>query len=306
MTAPWTRRAAAATLAAASLLLAACGSGSVVSPLTPTRFMAVGDGFIDLGHDGHRYTINDGSPLWTQQLAAHYGLTLTDVSAGGFSYARGNARIIEADPTGGGAPSVAAQIGALLQRTPALEESDVILLSAGITDVVAAVQASGISPATTEAVKAAGTALGEQAQRLVNAGAKHVVVSGVYNLGLTPWARARGEADAKAITQLSVAFNSAMLLSIADPKWGRHILAVDPALFYNLVANAEQSDIANKKDPVCTTPDATTCTLATLVPGADPNTYLFADSLYLTPYANRMYGSDAYGDNVYSKFKDHW
>ena len=112
----WFSRAAAVALAAAASLLAACGSGSTVQQLTPTRFMAVGDGMIDLGHDGKRYTINDGSMLWTQQLASHFGLTLADSSTGGLSYARGNARITAADPTGGGAPSLSAQVDALLAR----------------------------------------------------------------------------------------------------------------------------------------------------------------------------------------------
>ena len=49
----WFSRAAAVALVAAASLLAACGSGSTVQQLTPTRFMAVGDGMIDLGHDGN-------------------------------------------------------------------------------------------------------------------------------------------------------------------------------------------------------------------------------------------------------------
>ena len=44
MTSPWITRAALAVLAAAATLLSACGSGSTVQQLTPTRFMAVGDG----------------------------------------------------------------------------------------------------------------------------------------------------------------------------------------------------------------------------------------------------------------------
>ena len=45
----WFSRAAAVALVAAASLLAACGSGSTVQQLTPTRFMAVGDSMIDLG-----------------------------------------------------------------------------------------------------------------------------------------------------------------------------------------------------------------------------------------------------------------
>ena len=304
----FSRAAAAGALVAAAGLLAACGSGSTVQQLTPTRFMAVGDGMIDLGHDGKRYTINDGSMLWTQQLASHFGLTLADSSTGGLSYARGNARITAADPTGGGAPSLSAQVDALLARlNNKFADSDVIILSGGHTDIVTAVNETGISATTTATVKAAGAALGDLAKRLSQAGAKHVVVSGVYNLGLSPWARAQGEAKANAIRDLSVAFNDAMLLSLADTKWGRTVLAINPGLFYNLIANETKDPLfANAKDPVCTTPDATTCTNNTLVSGAKVEQYLFADKLYFTPLANRLYGSSSYGNNAYSSLRDHW
>ena len=309
MTTSWFSRAAVAALVAAASLLAACGSGSTVQQLSPTRFMAVGDGMVDLGQSGgKRSTINDGSMLWTPVLASQFGLKLEDSSAGGLSYARGNARVVLADPTGGGAPSVSAQVDALLAKlNNKFEESDVIIISAGVTDVVAAVNDTGISAATTATVKAAGAALGEQAKRLSEAGARHVVVSGIYNLGLSPWARAQGDAKANAIRDLSVAFNDAMLLSLADAKWGRTILAINPGLFYNLIANETRDPLfKNVKEAICTTPDATTCTKDTLVKGADPAQYLFADSIYFTPVANRMYGSSSYGNNAYSSLRDHW
>ncbi len=44
---------------------------------------------------GTRYTVNDGSVNnWTLQVASGYGKTLTASSAGGKSYAAGNARIV--------------------------------------------------------------------------------------------------------------------------------------------------------------------------------------------------------------------
>ena len=61
-----------------------------------------------------------------------------------------------------------------------------IILSGVHTDIMTAVNETGISATTTATVKAAGTALGDLAKRLSEAGAKHVVVSGVYNLGLSP------------------------------------------------------------------------------------------------------------------------
>ncbi len=106
MAANWMRRVALALCAGATaMVLAACGSSSVSSALTPSRFIVFGDALSDVGQNGgKRYTVNDGSVNnWTLQLASRYGKTITPSSAGGLSYATGNARVL-ATPT----PRVAA------------------------------------------------------------------------------------------------------------------------------------------------------------------------------------------------------
>jgi len=297
----WTRRAALALVCgSAAALLAACGSSSVYHALKPARFISVGDGFADVGQNGYRFTINDGTLNWTQQLAADYGLTLDPASGGGWSYAQGYARVAAPDTTSGtNAPSVQSQIDTLLART-AFADTDVVLVGGGIADIVDAVNATGIGAGTTAAAQAAGTALGGQVRRLVKAGATHVVVAGVYNLGISPWARAQGKGND--IEKLSNAFNDALKLSIVD--LGTNVLYVDPALFYNLIYNGKY--LGNVSDPICTTPDATTCTTDTLVSGADATKYLFADSLYITPAAQRFFGSNSYDQNAYTALKDRW
>ena len=120
MNAPWFGRAARTLAAAAGVaLLAACGSGSVVSDLTPKRFITVGDGFMDVGQAGYRYTVNDGSNIWVQDLASHYNQTVTAASAGGWGYAQGNARVAAADTSPVAAPSITAQIDAERLTFPA-------------------------------------------------------------------------------------------------------------------------------------------------------------------------------------------
>ena len=304
MNASWFRRAALALgCAGAVALLAACGSGSVVSDLTPKRFISVGDGFADVGQNGHRYTVNDGSLNWLQQLAAHYKLTLEPASAGGFGYAQGHARIDSPDSRSGtNAPSVRQQIDTLLART-SFVDGDVMVLGGGIADVVAAVEATGISDASTQAVQDAGRALAAQVRRGGEGGARRVVVTGVYNLGSTPWARGMDrEGD---IERLSIAFNDALLVGIVD-LWD-NVLYLDSALFFNLIYNKPDNyPIDNAKDPVCTTPDANTCTPATLRAGADYNRWMFADALYLTPAVQRLFMNDDYVESGYRRFKDRW
>ena len=304
MISSWSRRAALALVCAGTTaLLAACGSGSVVSDLAPTRFIVVGDGFMDVGQNGYRFSVNDGSNNWVQDLAAHYSLTVAPANAGGWAYAQGHARVAAADTTSGtNAPSVTAQIDAMLARTALHPTDDVVVMGGGISDIVAAVGATGISAATTQAVKDAGKALGQQVQRVVNAGGKHVLVVGAYNVGHTPWAAQLGQQSA--ITQLSVDFNDALGISIVD--LGKNVLSVDPALLHNLIYSKPGNyQFDNGRDAVCTTPDATTCTAATVaVP--DYNKWLYADAVYLTPRASRLFASKDHAESVYYKFKNRW
>lgn len=270
---------------AAVSLLAACGSGTIESALKPTRFFSVGDGFSDLGQGGTRYTVNDGSVnIWTQQLVSSYGLTLTASISGGLSYAQVGSRV------SGAAPSIASQVDTLLAANT-FADTDVVLVEGGISDIVAEVTTLGISTTTTANVKAAGTALGAQVRRLVTAGAKHVLVVGVYNLGLSPWAVGLGQATA--VTDLSIQFNDAFLVSVVD--LGANVVYSDSALYFNLVHAAPTTyAMENVTDKACTTPDASTCTASTIVPTIDYTKALFADGVYLTPLANRLFGVTAY------------
>jgi len=287
MTGNTSRRAFLALACAPAALLAACGSSTIESALKPSRFLSVGDGFSDLGQTGTRYTVNDNSTsIWTEQLAASYSLTIKAAASGGLSYAQGGARVT----TAGTVPTIEAQVTTLLAANT-LGTSDVVLLSGGISDIVAEVTALGISTQTTTNVRAAGTALGVQVRRLVTAGAHYVLVAGVYNLGLSPWAVGLGKVTD--LTNLSNQFNEAFKIEIVD--LGANVRYVDTALYFNLVHSAPSGySLVNVTDKACSTTDASTCTSSTIVSGIDYTTTLFADAVYLTPAANRLFGTYAY------------
>jgi outer membrane lipase/esterase len=77
------RRILLALTCASAALLAACGSGTIVDPFQPTRVLSVGDSFSDLGQDGKRYTVNDGTiNIWSQQLAARFRVAPGGVEQG--------------------------------------------------------------------------------------------------------------------------------------------------------------------------------------------------------------------------------
>jgi phospholipase/lecithinase/hemolysin len=294
MTAPWTRRAFLASVGASAAALAGCGSSTIESALVPTRLLSVGDGFSDLGQTGVRRTVNDGSVnIWSHQVATSYGLTLTASAAGGLSYAYNGARVTAA----GTAPSIQVQIDTLLAANT-LGATDVLLVNGGYSDIVAQVTALGISDTTTANVKAAGSALGAQILRLVNAGAKYVVVAGVYNLGLSPWAVGLGQATA--LTDLSLRFNDGLLVAIDGQ--GANVLFLDMAQQTNLIKSGPSTyNLVNVTDAACTTAEATSCTTSTIVSGVDYNTSFFADGVYPTPVGHRLLGTHAY-----TKIRDRW
>ena len=300
------RRAAGLLAMASALTLTACGSGtSIVSSLVPSRFIAFGDGFSDLGQTGGtRYTVNDATTnVWVQTLAASYGQTLQAQSAGGQGWARGQARIAQKPDAAGNAATltVAEQIDAFLASS-AIAQNDVTVVGGGVSDIVAltaAYKANTISAAQLLLDAAqAGKDLGAQVRRLVTAGGKHVVVTGVVNLGKTPYAIALTETAL--LSDASLKFNEALLVSIVD--LGANALYIDIAFQTNLFVNSFGTyGFTNATAGACAVPVQTPCTPTTLTAGVDYTKYVFADSVYLSPSAHRQLGSYAY-----NKMKTRW
>lgn len=319
MATQWLRRGWLAACASA-LLLVACGGGSIVDPFTPSRIVAFGDAMGDVGQNGARYTVNDGTVnVWTENLAAQYGLTLTPSSAGGFGYATGNARVVaKPDAAGSNAtPTVREQIDAFL-ATGTLNDEDLILVSAGTSDVIAEVQAV-LTGAQSEAqmlanIDQAAVALGNQVRRLMDAGATHIVVAGPYNLGRSPWAVQEGQESL--MEEASSRFNQKFLVSVVD--LGENVLYVDAALFYNEATSNPSVYELNEEAPnvfVCNSVDpgpgigtgagevnSNLCTPDTLAAGREDYTfYLFADRVYPTPRGHQLFGDYAY-DRIRNRF----
>jgi len=310
MAANWMRRGFVAAACASAALLAACGSSSIDSAIAPSRFIAFGDGLTDVGQKGGSYTVNDGSiNNWTLQLASHYGLTLKPVSAGGLSYAQGNARITATPDAAGNAstPTVTQQIDQFLAN-PQFAKDDVVLISAGASDIIAGMAAVQAARMTEEqyiaAAGQAGKDLAAQVRRLSDAGAKQILVTGSYDLERSPWAKGLGKQAL--IHQASQRFNDDLKINLE--KLGKTVLYVDLAYYVNLFeANPGGYGFSDSSKPVCTSVDAgpgigigpgevnsALCTAATLVAGADPSRYVFADKVYLTPAAHRQFGNYAY------------
>ncbi|WP_332813163.1 SGNH/GDSL hydrolase family protein [Ramlibacter sp.] len=309
------RRALLTAASLSPLLLAACGGGSVESEFHPARVVAFGDAAADAGQRGARYTVNNGGVNWTEQLAARYGLALAPSASGGTSYAIGSARVTARPDASGNAatPTIAEQIDAFL-AAGAPAGGDLVVVSGGTADIlaqVAAVTATTQSQAAATAnVQQAGRELGAQVQRLVDAGASHVVVVGPYNLGRSPWAQASG--NAAYLQDLSTQFNNGLLVSIVD--LGAKVLYVDAALYFNLVTASPASYGFTDVDSVlCTSVDAgagigigagqvnsALCNAGTLT-GAPVEATLFADPVYFTPA-----GHVSFGNYAFDRLRERW
>lgn len=310
MAANWMRRTVLVAACASVALLAACGSSTTESAISPARFVAFGDANSDVGQNGSRYTVNDGSVNnWTLQVAANYGKPLAAVSAGGTSYSVGNARIQGKPDAAGkaGTPTVTEQIDAFLANGK-FAANDVTLLTGGISDVITGMAAVNAGTQTEAAMVAASRKAGEdmaaQVRRLVNAGAKYVLVTGTYDLGKTPWAKTIGREAL--LSNASSRFNEGLLVNIVD--LGANVLYVDLAYYVNLYAGTPGNyGFNNATTAVCTSVDAANgigigagqvnsalCNTSTLLAGARQDAYVFADSVYLTPSAQRQFGTYAY------------
>lgn len=298
----------------AALLLAACGGGTVVSDFSPNRVVAFGDSVTFLGSGGTgRYTINDSSTnIWALRLASRYGLTVADVGGGGTGYAEAHARINSStDATGGtGTRSVKQQIDRFL-AAGSPTANDLVTVGAGTADLIAegkkVIDGTQTQAAAITAVKQAAQDLATQVQRLIDAGARHVVVFGAYNMGRTPWATSASRTDF--LEELTTQFNNELVVRLNGN--ATHVLFVDAQLAMN---NLTGSGAYNATDLACTPTSAgnalgigtgqvnsSLCTASTLAAGFDANKYLYADAVYPTPMAHR-----SLGDYAYDKVRERW
>lgn len=315
------RALAAAAMCASAVLLTACGSSSTESALNPTRLIAFGDAFADLGQRGGvKYTVNlpdATADVWLEQVALRYGQSLTPSSTGGLGYGQASARVTAKPDAAGDAttPTVTQQIDTFLAtHTPA--DGDLVFVAAGIGDLVTSGKAflDGTLSQNDMVAQAeqAGRDLAAQTRRLVNAGSKHVVVVGPYDMALTPWGGLAGDKSG-GLKEASRRFNDVFKVAVVD--MGNTVLYVDAAFYFGLLAGRPGDySLDNSRDPVCTSVDAgpgigigagqvnsALCTPSTVLAGKDYNRYMYADAIYTAPSAQRQFG-----DYAYDRIRNRW
>jgi outer membrane lipase/esterase len=291
----------------ASALLASCGGGTQVAAFAPNRVIAFGDeaSVIDdfrADADGRKYSINGTvsatdptldckiDPLWIQVLANGYGLVFPQCNPQPNAVASPASRI-RATP-GAQVADIAGQIDAQIAESP-FTATDVVTVLVGQNDILAQYAqypTVGEDQLTTN-IEAAGTALGEQINRIANAGAK-VLVSTVPDIGLTPFGMAERAANTDTdrsalLTRLTARFNATMRSTILND--GRKIgLILTDEYFQTVVRFVGVGGFTNVTVGACdltkstlVPPSILDCTDLTLVAGATGATYLFADTTHL-------------------------
>jgi outer membrane lipase/esterase len=289
-------------LCCAAAVLVSCGGGtSQIEPFVPRQIIILGDQTSLVLPDGRRFGVNGltatntidcgAQATWAQAVVGNFDLVLDNCNSGPPSSARGITR---------GAPNakvadLEAQINAQLAAgTPS--SKDLFLLLIGLNDIIEVYEQftgprqcnldSRNNPAMEEEVAQRGRLVAAQINRLVAANVR-VIVSTMYDVGLTPYARAKNAVtpgDAELLTCLTAAFNARVRVDIVQD--GRFIgLVLGDNLSQVMVRSPGSFVLSNVTDGMCAVavPD---CTTATLVAGATTETHLWADDRHLGPKAH--------------------
>jgi adhesin HecA-like repeat protein len=301
-----------ATIMAACALVGCGGASSTVDPLVPTRVIAFGDALSDtssLPIGSGQFTVRTGETDNTLagRLAAKYGIVLNNGSttSGGYSYADGTLNSGKVSDVGNQITTYLGHVG------NSIGAKDLIIITVGSQDIYYA--AKNNNP---NGVVSAATNLTSQIQRLTNAGAKYVLVVLPINMARTPWGLSGADATSSVIQGLSydtgnqcLSFSCQLIIKLnsAYPATTSHqpILLADLISYSNLLtgtgAGAENTylnyGVTNPNTAACNAGGTSGC--ATNAVNANYATYVFADTLNLTPFANRLLADYIYNYNFY-------
>jgi outer membrane lipase/esterase len=279
----------------AAVSLASCGGGtSQIEPFVATRYIALGDEMSVLTSAGLKYSTNalnsdktavdcKLNPLWIQRVAGIYGFGFTECPVG-----TGDQKALTRATVGATAADLLAQVDAQV-AAGGFTERDLVTVLVGVNDIK---ELYGRYPAESEAALSAiagdrGSAVAGQVNRLISLGAK-VVIATVPDVGLTPYGKAQGTANAALISRLSAALNSRIRVGILND--GRFVgLVLADELVQTAVRAPSIFGLTNATTAACSValPDCTTDTLAT---GASADTWLWADDLRFAAGGHRRLG----------------
>ena len=287
---------------AALVLLTSCGGGDRVSTFAPQRLIAFGDEASVITTTGRKHTVNAvdtggalvcaSNPNWVQYLALTFGFVFAQcnpaaVPVTALTYAVAGAKVAD----------ISGQIDQHL-ATGSFGSKDLVTVLAGVNDVI---EQYRLFPGQSEAalvatVEARGAQLAGQVNRIAQAGGK-VLITTVPDVSLSPFALAERVANPTGadrvalIRRLVDRFNAKLRINLINDGTMIGLVFADE-LVQSIVRIPSAFGFVNVVDVACTTalPD---CTTQTLVTNASGDTWLWADSLQLTPGGHRQLGAAA-------------
>jgi len=312
------------------------------------RFVSFGDSLSDVGtyypfahtyFDGGLFTTNP-SQIWTQMVAEHYGDDLTPAFEGGFGvplvptgglgYAQGGSRVSMQPGIGHAPPGtpnadyaqattvpVTVQVDDFLQYFGRFQSNQVVLINGGANDLLYNLEGAlmtGTTPKSAQllqdiaAVQKAAVDYGNLVKKILNAGAKHVVVLNLADFSQSPEGLASLD-QGKVLRPIIRAFNDTLAATlILNGSWNR-IIYVDAFSFMDSVLANYQAlgfSVSNTgtacngeaeieeavglgfpPDPEFA--DALFCSPATYTVPEAPQTYMFADGLHPTTHYSELF-----------------
>jgi outer membrane lipase/esterase len=294
--------------AASALLLVSCGGSSNDTPAPVPLFSTTVVVGSSITYVGNRWGLpNDrdpicfpvppyagtstasNGPLYVQTVAARYGSPMVASRAGGFNYAYNGAEtgVIPTDTVPDNVPNMQMQTEQFLQRVGyQANPQHLYVVDGGAfgNNVRRVLELVGANPSLattlpTQAVQAAAADIFAVVTRLYAAGARHVVVTNVSNVGAAPGVGAFGAQAVQLAGGMSVGFNGALASQVipglrgASP--GLNVYYVDlAAVEAGLATNPNFTNLQAPCYPFFSAPSAPIC--------ANPGQYKWWDELHPT------------------------
>lgn len=278
----------------ATVTAAALASCSIAAHAAADSFDAVyvfGDSYSDIGNisfatggtiPGPLYYNGrfSNGPIWVDHIAGAYGLTLTPSLEGGTDYAFGGAEVTASVSEGSQSiPSVPEQVEAYLQQHDGKADPHALyIVTGGGNDILNAL--AGTSPEQLGGEIAVG--LGTSVDLLERAGARHLLVPNLFDVGKLPAAQVAGVSTFA--TETTVVVNRLLsfwlLLEAFSPQ--THIYRSDTyGWLQGVFADSTHFGFTDVTDPCfVTTPTPSRCSL--------PYLYLFWDVDHMTLVGHSM------------------
>ncbi|HSW21127.1 MAG TPA: hypothetical protein VLJ62_00040 [Burkholderiaceae bacterium] len=282
--------------------LASCGGGTQqIEPFQAQRVIFIGDETVGLQPDGRRYGINvinaDGNfdcaqlPIWSQLLAANFGLPTDHCGGGTRAETRAFAHAKAAD--------VESQITDQIAER-GVTPKDLFVLMVGMNDIIELYETftgdrncdTGVrdpAPGTLMAeLQVRGRLVAAQINRLIAADGR-LIVSTVHDIGYTPYAIAAGQTAL--LSCMTAVFNARVRVDpIQDGRFWGLVLADDDTLA--IVRNPGTIGVTNVTDAACTSEEPPLCETDTLV-NPQATSYLWATDRHFGPQMHGQLASEA-------------